>query len=35
LSATDGVNGGELWKTDCTEAGTVLVKVINPGASGS
>ena len=28
----DGVNGGELWKSDGTAAGTVLVKDINPGA---
>ena len=29
---TDGVSGRELWKSDGTEAGTVLVKDINPGA---
>ena len=29
--ASDGVSGAELWKTDGTEAGTVLVKDINPG----
>lgn len=28
--ATDGVNGVELWKTDGTAAGTVMVKDINP-----
>ena len=35
FSANDGVNGGELWETDGTSAGTVLVKDINPGAAGS
>jgi ELWxxDGT repeat protein len=35
LSATDGVSGAELWKTDGTGAGTVLVKDINPGAGAS
>ena len=29
LAANDGVNGIELWKTDGTAAGTVLVKDIN------
>jgi ELWxxDGT repeat protein len=33
--ADDGVSGEELWKTDGTDAGTVLVKDINPGAGGS
>ena len=32
FNATDGVNGSELWKTDGTEAGTVMVKDINVGA---
>ena len=30
--AVDGSNGGELWRSDGTEAGTTLVKDINPGA---
>jgi ELWxxDGT repeat protein len=36
FSAYDGENGRELWKSDGTEAGTVLVKDIFPGTdSGS
>ncbi|HEX2642776.1 MAG TPA: ELWxxDGT repeat protein, partial [Thermoanaerobaculia bacterium] len=33
--ADDGSSGPELWKSDGTEAGTVLVKDIFPGAQGS
>src|SRR5262249_58532624 len=33
FTANDGVNGEELWKSDGTEAGTVLVKDINPGSA--
>ena len=33
--ANDGVNGAELWKTDGSAAGTVLVKDINPAAGVS
>ena len=37
FTANDGINGFELWKSDGTAAGTVLVKDINPGggAAGS
>jgi ELWxxDGT repeat protein len=35
FTATDGVNGTELWKTDGTAAGTVLVKDINSGVNSS
>jgi ELWxxDGT repeat protein len=35
FSATDGMNGTELWKSDGTSAGTVLVKDINPSFNSS
>ena len=35
FTANDGINGTELWKSDGTAAGTVLVKDINPGSDGS
>ena len=35
FTANDGTNGRELWKSDGTAAGTVLVKDINPGSAGS
>ncbi len=31
FSANEGTTGNELWKSDGTEAGTVLLKDINPG----
>lgn len=31
FTATDAIHGEELWKTDGTASGTVLVKDINPG----
>ena len=35
FTADDGINGKELWKTDGTAGGTVLVKDITPGIAGS
>jgi ELWxxDGT repeat protein len=35
FSANDGVHGFELWKSNGTAAGTLLVKDINPGPGGS
>jgi ELWxxDGT repeat protein len=35
FSANNRINGAELWKTDGTDAGTVMVKDIFPGSSGS
>ena len=35
FSATDATHGDELWKSDGTGGGTVLLKDINPGVTGS
>ena len=35
FAASDGIHGSELWKTDGTASGTVLVKDIDPGSAGS
>jgi ELWxxDGT repeat protein len=35
FGATDGGHGNELWHTDGTEAGTALVKDVNPGTLDS
>jgi ELWxxDGT repeat protein len=33
--ADDGVHGDELWTSDGTDAGTTLVKDVNPGGGSS
>ena len=35
FAADDNVHGNELWRSDGTEAGTVMVKDIRPGPTGS
>ncbi|HNW23693.1 MAG TPA: hyalin, partial [Candidatus Dojkabacteria bacterium] len=35
FAADNGINGTELWRSDGTEAGTVMVKDIYPGVDGS
>ena len=35
FNANDGVHGYELWKSDGTDTGTVMIKDINPGAGDS
>src|SRR6185295_10658417 len=35
FTASDAATGNELWKSDGTAAGTMLVKDINPGAASS
>ncbi len=35
FAADDGTNGMELWITDGTEEGTVMIEDINPGSAGS
>jgi ELWxxDGT repeat protein len=35
FSATDGIHGYELWKTNGTEAGTMMVKDINPTSNNA
>ena len=35
FSANDGINGGEMWKSDGTNDGTVMVNDIRSGSDGS
>lgn len=35
FKANNGVNGDELWRSDGTDAGTYMLKDINPGSGGS
>src|SRR3989339_376275 len=35
FSANDGINGKELWKSDGTETGTIMVMDINPGSASA
>ena len=33
--AQDDIHGGEIWKSDSTPSGTVMVKDVNPGTTGT